>query len=287
MNEKTIVIFGASGDLTRRKLIPALYRLFCQDKLTPNFCIVGAARRDWSRQQWCGDLLPGVQQFARDLFDADRWASFCKHLDFATVDIVDADAFARLAVRLDEMERGPRDRVYYLATLPRLYAQAAAHLGAAGLRDETTGARRLIVEKPFGVDRATAEQLNRDLHQVFDEHQVYRIDHYLGKETVQNLVVLRFANSIFEPIWNRNYIDHVQITVAESVDVGGRGGYYDSSGVLRDMFQNHLLQLMMITAMEAPVRFEATAVRDENVKVDRAEASGGEGGELSILSRAK
>jgi glucose-6-phosphate 1-dehydrogenase len=160
-------------------------------------------------------------------------------------------------------------RIYYLSTAPKLYADAVAQLGASGLASEEQGPRRIVIEKPFGTDQTSSRRLNEDLHQVFREGQIYRIDHYLGKETVQNLLVLRFANSIFEPIWNRTYVDHVQITVAEEVQVGQRGEYYDQSGVLRDMFQNHLLQLLMITAMEAPVRYEADLVRDEKVKVLR------------------
>ena len=160
--------------------------------------------------------------------------------------------------------------MYYLAIAPQFYEPAVAHLGAAGLAGETHGPRRIVVEKPFGTDLASAQQLNRQIHEVFAENQVYRIDHYLGKETVQNVLVLRFANTIFEPVWNRNYIDHVQITAAEALTVGHRAGYYDTAGVLRDMFQNHLLQLLTLTAMETPVRFEAEAVRDEKVKVLRA-----------------
>ena len=172
---------------------------------------------------------------------------------------------------LDELEGDEEcTRLYYLSTLPQLYEQAIEQLGAAGMAEEARGPRRIVVEKPFGSDLASAKKLNKKLHEVFDEHQIYRIDHYLGKETVQNILVLRFANSIFEPLWNRNYVDHVQITVAEEVAVGSRGAYYDHSGVLRDMFQNHLLQLMMITAMEAPSRYEADLVRDEKVKVLRS-----------------
>ncbi len=182
-----------------------------------------------------------------------------------------ASDFAALAGMLNELEGGERcTRLYYLSTSPHLYSAAVEALGASGLADESNGERRIVVEKPFGSDLATAEALNGTLHGVFNERQVYRIDHYLGKETVQNLLVLRFANSIFEPLWNRNYIDHVQITVAEEVLVGSRAGYYESSGILRDMFQNHLLQLMMITAMEAPARFTADLVRDEKVKVLQA-----------------
>ncbi len=183
-----------------------------------------------------------------------------------------APDFDSLHKHLTELEGGASGvtRVYYLATAPQFYEETVARLGASGLADEVHGPRRIVIEKPFGTDLATARHLNEAVHEVFQEKQVYRIDHYLGKETVQNILVLRFANTIFEPVWNRNYIDHVQITVAEEVAVGRRGGYYDQTGILRDMFQNHLLQLLMTTAMEAPVRFEADAVRDEKVKVLRA-----------------
>ena len=175
-------------------------------------------------------------------------------------------------------------RVFYLSTSPKLYQAAVANLGKAGLADESRGARRIVIEKPFGTDLETSHELNARLHDVFDESQVFRIDHYLGKETVQNLLVLRFANSIFEPIWNRNYIDHVQITVAEEVAVGTRAGYYDGSGVLRDMFQNHLLQLMMVTAMEAPIKYDGTAIRNEKVKIRKQHYSSEEEGVCFLSS---
>ena len=199
------------------------------------------------------------------------WDKFAPNIYYQPGDIGKAEDFTALAKLLKEIEKSENStRVYYLATAPQFYGQAATQLGAAGLADENGGKRRVIIEKPFGTDLASAKKLNSVVHAVFSEKQVYRIDHYLGKETVQNLLVLRFANTIFEPIWNRNYIDHVQITVAEEVDVGRRAGYYDSAGVMRDMFQNHLLQLVMITAMEAPVRYEADAVRNEKVKVLQA-----------------
>ncbi|MEK6234261.1 MAG: glucose-6-phosphate dehydrogenase, partial [Planctomycetales bacterium] len=186
-------------------------------------------------------------------------------------DVTDENSFPALAKRLSELESDPTaDRLYYLSTAPRFYEPAVKGLGAAGLAEESQGRRRVVIEKPFGVDLESAQRLNDAVHQVFDERQIYRIDHYLGKETVQNILVLRFANSIFEPLWNRRYIDHVQITAAEEVAVGRRGEYYDQSGVMRDMFQNHLMQLLMITAMEPPAKFEADAVRNEKVKVLQA-----------------
>jgi glucose-6-phosphate 1-dehydrogenase len=267
----SIVIFGASGDLTSRKLIPALYLMHKKGRLPPETSVVGFARSEFSHDDWRNSLAETTAKFSGSDFDAASWNKFAQRLYYHRGDIEQAADFTSLAHFLDELEGASgATRVYYLSTLPRIYAPAAAQLGAAGLADESRGTRRIVIEKPFGTDLASAQALNRAVHAVFHERQVYRIDHYLGKETVQNMLVLRFANSIFEPIWNRNYIDHVQITVAEEVQVGRRGAYYDSSGVLRDMFQNHLLQLMMITAMEAPVRYEANLVRDEKVKVLRA-----------------
>ena len=272
----TVVIFGASGDLTRRKLVPALYQLFRKGRLDGPLRVVGFSRSQFSHDQWREKLADSTAKFVGESFAADTWQEFSKHIFYHSGDIGRAEDWDSLRTFLDESEPGqqsssdnddPCRRLYYLATAPRFYQPAIEQLGRSGLAEEHNGPRRVIVEKPFGVDLATAEQLNRCIHQVFSEHQVYRIDHYLGKETVQNLMVLRFGNTIFEPIWNRNYIDHVQITVAEEVDVGSRAGYYDSAGVLRDMIQNHLLQLLMFTAMEAPVRYEADAIRNEKVKV--------------------
>src|SRR5687768_14769871 len=268
----TIVIFGASGDLTSRKLIPALYGLFRKKRLPEGTRIVGVARSPFSDATWRAKLAETTAQFEGKEFTADSWNEFAKSVFYQAGDIANADDFLALGERLKVLEQGASDftRLYYLATAPQFYQPAIAHLGSAGLADEKAGRRRIVIEKPFGTDRASARGLNDAVHQVFSESQVYRIDHYLGKETVQNVLVLRFANTIFEPVWNRNYIDHVQITVAEDVLVGRRGGYYDGAGVLRDMFQNHLLQLLMITAMEAPVRYKADAIRDEKVKVLQA-----------------
>ncbi len=267
----TIVIFGASGDLTKRKLIPALFRLWMKRRLPEETKILGVSRTEFSHDAWRTLLRESTSEFAGKDFEEQEWASFAKSIFYLQGDIEEPNDFERMASLLDEIEGGSGStRVYYLSTLPRLYATAIANLGAAGLADETNGPRRIVIEKPFGHDAASAEQLNKDVHLVFAEKQIYRIDHYLGKETVQNLFVLRFANSIFEPIWNRHYIDHVQITVAEDLTVGRRGGYYESSGILRDMFQNHILQLMMITAMEAPARYDADLVRDEKAKVLQA-----------------
>ncbi len=267
----TLVIFGASGDLTSRKLVPALYQLFRKGRLPKDTQIVGFSRTRFTDAEWQKSLAESTEKFANHDFDAETWRRFAPSIHYQPGDISHPDDFEALHQRLHELEESSEiTRVYYLATAPQFYEDAVERLGACGLADEVNGPRRIVIEKPFGSDGETARRLNDAVHAVFHEKQVYRIDHYLGKETVQNILVLRFANTIFEPIWNRNYIDHVQITVAEEVSVGRRGDFYDEAGILRDMFQNHLLQLLMITAMEAPVRFEADAVRDEKVKVLRA-----------------
>jgi glucose-6-phosphate 1-dehydrogenase len=264
----TFVIFGASGDLTSRKLIPALYKLFCKKRIRDGLRVVGFSRSAYSHEQWRGELAESTAKFAGEDFDPAVWQQFATSVFYHAGDIGEPADFDRLREFLTEIEGGAAStRVYYLATAPTFYEPAIEQLGRSGLADESEAPRRIVVEKPFGFDLPSAKGLNQSLHRAFQEHQVYRIDHYLGKETVQNLLVLRFANTIFEPVWNRNYIDHVQITVAEEVDVGKRAGYYDKAGVLRDMFQNHLLQLLMITAMEPPVRYEADAIRNEKVKV--------------------
>jgi glucose-6-phosphate 1-dehydrogenase len=267
----TVVIFGASGDLTSRKLIPALYLLHHKQRLPNETRVIGVSRTEFTSEAWRQELAASTQKFAGSEFDAASWQAFAANVFYQPGDIDNLASFQSLAQFLDKLEGAPgATRLYYLSTSPALYSTAIANLGAAGLADESRGVRRVVIEKPFGTNLATAKALNKSVHEVFAESQVYRIDHYLGKETVQNLLVLRFANSIFEPLWNRRYIDHVQITVAEEVDVGRRAGYYDHAGVLRDMFQNHLLQLLMITAMEAPARFSSEFVRDEKVKVLRA-----------------
>ena len=267
----SIVIFGASGDLTSRKLVPALYRLYVKDRLPDEIRVIGVSRTDFSDDGWRNRLAETTAQFTGEDFQQATWLEFAERIFYFAGDIGRQGDIESLARFLSEKEAGrPSNRLYYLSTSPTLYSQAMAQLGAAGMASEEQGSRRIVVEKPFGVDLSSARELNAAVHRNFAEHQVYRIDHYLGKESVQNLLVFRFANSIFEPVWNRNYVDHVQITVAEEVDVGTRGAYYDQSGVLRDMFQNHLLQLMMITAMEAPSKYDAGLVRDEKVKVLQA-----------------
>ena len=266
-NPTSIVIFGASGDLTWRKLIPALYNNYKKGRLSACAHVIGFARRPFSDAEFQEHLRSGVQQFSADTYDDATWNAFTALLHYYQGNL-DADGdFVHLDDFLTTLESGPSNRLYYLATAPEFYAGAAAALGKAGMANQQSGWRRIIVEKPFGHDLASAQKLNRAVHTVFDESQVYRIDHYLGKETAQNILFFRFANLIFEPVWNRRYVDHVQITVSESVDVGRRAGYYDTSGVLRDMFQNHLLQLLALVAMEAPASFTADAVRNESAKV--------------------
>jgi glucose-6-phosphate 1-dehydrogenase len=264
----SLIIFGASGDLTSRKLIPALFQLSCKGRLPEGTRIVGISRTPFNDDQWRETLAKTTAEFSEEPFDRGAWDHFAGSVHYQPGNIDNVDDFHALGKRLETIEADcDVQRIFYLATAPRFYAEAATNLGASGLADEKYGPPRVVIEKPFGTDQKSARELNAVVHKVFREEQVYRIDHYLGKETVQNILVLRFANSIFEPVWNRNYIDHVQITVAEEVHVGRRGGYYDQAGVLPDMFQNHLLQLLMVVAMEAPVRFAANPVRDEKVKV--------------------
>jgi len=265
----TIVIFGASGDLTSRKLVPALYNLMRTGSLPPDTQIVGFSRTPLNDDEWRAALLESTTKHAEGSpLDAASWQAFAQSIHYQPGDISRSEDFQGLSDRLRTLEGGRETaRVYYLATAPQFYEPVVAALGSHGMTAETHGPRRIVVEKPFGTDLATARTLNENLHAAFHESQIFRIDHYLGKESVQNILALRFANTIFEPVWNRRYIDHVQITVAEEVAVGRRGSYYDTAGVLRDMFQNHLLQLLMVTAMEAPVRFNANAVRNEKVKV--------------------
>lgn len=268
-NEKptTIVIFGASGDLTRRKLIPALYRSRCNDRLPQNLNIVGFARRPWDHDYLRERLHSGMEEFASEDLIPEEWEAFSQRIWYSRGNLDVFEDYPTLNNFLREIEGGAANRLYYMATPPRFFIPIVQHLGKAGMVSEEEGWRRVVVEKPFGSDLSSAQKLNEALHQVFNEHQIFRIDHYLGKETAQNIYFLRFANTIFEPVWNRNYVDNIQITVAESVEVGHRAGYYDQAGVLRDMFQNHLLQLLALVAIEPPASFEANAVRNEKVKL--------------------
>jgi len=269
VDSTTIVIFGASGDLTGRKLVPAFYNNFRKGRLPENTQIIGSARSSFSDDAFREKMREDIQKFAAPDFDAKTWEEFAPSLHYQPGDMSQLDDYLALEKRLADFEGARSNRLYYLSVAPQFYPIAVSMMGAANMATETekTGYRRIIIEKPFGRDLNTARALNNMVHKTFQEKQVYRIDHYLGKETVQNILVLRFANAIFEPIWNRNYVDHVQITVAETVGVGHRAGYYEKSGVLRDMFQNHLLQLLTLIAMEPPALYEADALRNEKVKV--------------------
>jgi glucose-6-phosphate 1-dehydrogenase len=270
-----VVIFGASGDLTKRKLVPALYRL-AQERLLPaEFAIVGLARTEMSSEEFRARMKEAVLEFSEaKRVDEDVWNSFAEGLQYLTADIntpADYDKLAEILKQVDA-ERGTQgNRLFYLSVAPKFYAEAVKQLGEHGLaKPEGKGWVRVIVEKPFGTDLDSARALNRELLQYLDEQQIYRIDHYLGKETVQNLLVFRFANGIFEPLWNRQYIDHVQLTNAEMVGVEGRGGYYETAGVVRDMMQNHVFQVLSLVAMEPPVNLGSEAVRDEKIKAMEA-----------------
>jgi glucose-6-phosphate 1-dehydrogenase len=269
-----VVVFGATGDLTSRKLMPALYNLSRERLLPSGFSIVGFARRDWSDEQFRALMKEAVSENSREPLQDDIWDSFARGLHYVRSNFDDADGYARLRDRLtaqDDAHGASGNRLFYLATPPNAYSVIAHHIGEAGLSGERArGWARLVVEKPFGRDLASAQELDRSLGEVFRERQIYRIDHYLGKETVQNILVFRFGNGIFEPIWNRRYVDNVQVSVAETVGVEGRGGYYEEAGALRDMVQNHLFQLLALVAMEPVASFEGDAVRDEKAKVFQA-----------------
>jgi glucose-6-phosphate 1-dehydrogenase len=265
-----LVIFGASGDLTKRKLFPALYSLAFRQMLPENFAIVGASRSEESDDEFRQRMKEAVQEGARDDFRDDVWEKLADGMHYVALDFADEqgeEELARTLTKLDS-DRGTRgNRVYYLATPPSVFPVVVEALGK---RRSAEGWTRLIIEKPFGHDLTSARELQQVIEKYFHESEVFRIDHYLGKETVQNTLALRFANGIFEPIWNRQFVDHIQITVAETLGIEGRAEYYEKAGAIRDIFQNHLLQLIAITAMEPPIDFTADSVRNEKVKVLRA-----------------
>jgi glucose-6-phosphate 1-dehydrogenase len=263
----SIVIFGASGDLTQRKLVPSLFNLYRKERMPKQFCIVGYGGTAFTNEQFREHLEKGMKEFASFKHTSGEWKNFASRLSYQQGRYDNTADFEKLKSLLKNEEAGSGNRIYYMATPPGVFPQIVDLLAQTDQLAEDGGWRRVVIEKPFGTDLESARRLNEQIHKALNERQIYRIDHYLGKETVQNILVSRFANTIFEPLWNRNYIDHVEITVAEQVGVEHRGRFYDQVGVLRDMFQNHLLQLVSLVAMEPPVSFDASALRNEKVKV--------------------
>lgn len=268
----TFVLFGATGDLAHRKLFPALYSLYLDKRLPSQFSIVGCARKSFTNEEFRLEVRQAVEEFARDEILPDAWSEFSLHISYSALDVRKPEDFVRLkdhVIREEKIRGIPQQRVFYLAMAPEFFGEVALQLKASDLSN-CSGWRRLIIEKPFGRDLETAEQLNEQLRTVFEEEEIFRIDHYLGKEMVQNIEVIRFANSIFEPVWNNRSIENVQITSSETVGVEDRASYYEKAGALRDMVQNHMLQMVMMIAMEPPSRLKTEAVRDEKVKVLRS-----------------
>ncbi|MCC6485649.1 MAG: glucose-6-phosphate dehydrogenase [Armatimonadetes bacterium] len=268
------VIFGATGDLTHRKLIPALFSLYLESLLPSNFAIVGFARRDWSDERFRDEMWQGIQAHARRLAgEREAWEGFARSLFYNRSTFQDPEGYDRLKTKLSELDKSHDthgNRLFYLATPPSDYEPIIEQIGAHNLQSEERGWARIIVEKPIGTDLASSRELNSAIRSVFPESRIYRIDHFLGKETVQNILVFRFANSIFEPIWNQKYVDHVQITNAENIGLEGRGAFFDKAGIVRDLAQNHQLQLLTLMAMEPPSSLRADAIRDEKLKVLQA-----------------
>ncbi len=273
MTNAVFLIFGATGDLARRKLFPAFYSLYRERKLGDKFAVVGLARRPRSNAEFRQDVLDSIKEFARyNVTKDEQWESFAEHFEYMSLDINNVEGFRELRSLTDKLDAKFEiggNRLSYLALSPELFGSVSHNLKAGGLQ-ETGGWHRLVIEKPFGYDLKSAEKLNAEIRQVFDEKDIYRIDHYLGKEMVQNINVVRFANAFFEPLWNNKYIANIQITLSETVGVEERGGYYDRSGALRDMGQNHMLQMLAIMAMEPPGRMHPESIRDEKVKVLRS-----------------
>ncbi len=288
MNDRptVIAIFGVTGDLARRKLIPSLYSNYIKGRLPEQLRIVGVGRREWTDATLIDHAHQSLKNYATAIYEQRAWDRFRKMLSYSKVNLPQPETYKNLRDDLDRLDNGYSNRLYYLSIAPEFYQDVVCNLGALGMARSNGGGRagarsqspadtaqswsRIVIEKPFGYNMETAQALNRVVHSVFDESQVYRIDHYLGKETAQNILFMRFANTIFEPVWNRSHISNVQVTVAETVDVGTRAGYYDGSGVMRDMVQNHLLQLLSLIAMEPPSAFDADALRNEKVKVLQA-----------------
>lgn len=274
IKDQALIIFGASGDLTYRKLIPAIFDLHKQDSLPKNFAVLGVARSPFTDDSFREKMKDGIRQFAtaKDIPD-EELNTFCQKLHYLSINTDESKEYSKLKERLellDKEEGTAGNYIFYLSTPPSLYPLVPKYLAEQGLNRENGNFRRIIIEKPFGTDLKSAIELNKSLGQDYDEEQIYRIDHYLGKETVQNMLVTRFANGIYEPLWNRNYIHHVEITAAESIGVENRGGYYDHSGALRDMVQNHLLQLVALVAMEPPMSIDSVSIRNEKLKVFQA-----------------
>ena len=267
-----VVIFGASGDLTHRKLIPALHNLHVEGRVPEATSIIGTSRSKFTDDEFKESVRGAIEEHSRIELTQDAWDHLSYDMSYVPGDVTDDDLFRRLRERLERVDEDHQtrgNRVWYLATLPRFFSTIVEQIAKHGLRD-TGGWQRVVVEKPFGYDLASANELNAQISARFEENEIFRIDHYLGKETVQNLLVFRFANAIFEPIWNRHYVDHVEITVAEDMGVGTRGSFYEQVGALRDVGQNHLLQLLTLIAMEPPVSWEPDAIRDEKVQVLKA-----------------